>query len=49
MLDERNIEVHRELLAAIEQGEGPALEAAIRRHNENQASRGMFREQFIHT
>jgi DNA-binding FadR family transcriptional regulator len=49
VLDERNIEVHRELLAAIEQGEGPALEAAIRRHNENQASRGMFREQFIHT
>lgn len=44
VIDEANIEVHRRLLAAIEQGEGPALEDAIQHHNDHQAARGMFRD-----
>jgi GntR family transcriptional repressor for pyruvate dehydrogenase complex len=38
-----NAEVHRQLLEAISQGEGPALEAAIRRHDRNRETLGMFK------
>jgi GntR family transcriptional repressor for pyruvate dehydrogenase complex len=38
-----NIAVHRQLLDAIEAGEGRALDEAIRRHDEHRASLGMFR------
>jgi DNA-binding FadR family transcriptional regulator len=38
-----NISVHQQLLDAIEEGEGPALDEAMRRHDEHRASLGMFR------
>jgi DNA-binding FadR family transcriptional regulator len=42
VLNTVNIEIHRELLSAIDLGEGPELEAAMRRHDENRVSLGMF-------
>lgn len=38
-----NIAVHQQLLDAIETGEGPALDEALRRHDEHRTSLGMFR------
>ncbi len=43
VLSADNIEVHRQLLDAIEVGEGPELEAAISRHDGHRMSLGMFR------
>lgn len=41
-LNPLNIDIHQELLDAIDLGEGPELEAAMRRHDENRVSLGMF-------
>ena len=38
-----NVEIHRQLLDAIAQGEGPALEAALRRHDRHRQALGMFK------
>ena len=38
-----NIEVHRQLVDAIEAGEGPQLESAIARHDTNRLALGLFR------
>jgi len=38
-----NIDVHRQLIDAIEQGEAPELEAAIRRHDSHRLNLGMFK------
>jgi DNA-binding FadR family transcriptional regulator len=43
VLDVENIAVHRQLLDAIEHGEGPELEAAIQRHDDHRKSLGMFK------
>jgi GntR family transcriptional repressor for pyruvate dehydrogenase complex len=43
MVDPQNVEVHRELLAAISEGEGPRLEAAMRGHDVHRRSMGMLR------
>ncbi len=43
VLNAENIEIHRQLADAIDGGEGPALEEAIRRHNTHQLSLGLFR------
>jgi GntR family transcriptional regulator, transcriptional repressor for pyruvate dehydrogenase complex len=42
VLNPVNIDIHQELLNAIDLGEGPGLEAAMRRHDENRVSLGMF-------
>jgi DNA-binding FadR family transcriptional regulator len=42
VLNPVNIDIHRELLSAIDLGEGPGLEAAMRRHDEHRVSLGMF-------
>jgi len=42
VLNPLNVDIHRELLNAIDLGEGPELEAAMRRHDENRVSLGMF-------
>jgi DNA-binding FadR family transcriptional regulator len=42
-LDVENIAVHRQLLDAIELGDGPELEAAIQRHDDHRKSLGMFK------
>ena len=42
VLNPVNLDIHQELLNAIDLGEGPALEAAMRRHDENRVSLGMF-------
>jgi DNA-binding FadR family transcriptional regulator len=43
VLDVENIAVHRQLLDAIEAGEGPGLEAAIQRHDRHRIALGLFR------
>jgi DNA-binding FadR family transcriptional regulator len=42
VLNPVNIDIHRELLSAIDLGEGPGLEAAMRRHDKHRVSLGMF-------
>ena len=42
-VDAANLDVHRQLLDAIVAGEGPALDAAIARHDHLRTSLGMFR------
>ena len=39
-----NVEVHRQLIAAIEAGEGPQLEAAIKRHDAHRLALGLFQD-----
>ncbi len=38
-----NVNIHRQLLDAIGKGEGPALEAAMQRHQQHRQTRGMFK------
>ena len=42
-VDAANLDVHRQLLDAIAAGEGPAVDAAIARHDHLRTSLGMFR------
>jgi DNA-binding FadR family transcriptional regulator len=42
-IDPMNIDIHRQLLAAIESADGDELAAAMRRHDENRLSLGLFR------
>jgi DNA-binding FadR family transcriptional regulator len=42
-IDPTNIEVHRELLAAIESGDDRRLAVAMKRHDENRLALGLFR------
>jgi DNA-binding FadR family transcriptional regulator len=43
-VDPDNVDVHRQLVAAMEAGEGRQLEAAIKRHDANRLALGLFRD-----
>jgi DNA-binding FadR family transcriptional regulator len=42
-VDRENVDVHRELISAIAEGEGPRLEAAMKRHDLHRQARGLLR------
>jgi hypothetical protein len=42
VITQENLDVHRDLVVAIDGGEGPHLEAAIEHHNRQMLAHGMF-------
>jgi DNA-binding FadR family transcriptional regulator len=47
-IDPNNIDIHRQLVAAIESGDEDELLAATRRHDENRLALGLFRSRHRH-
>jgi DNA-binding FadR family transcriptional regulator len=43
-INARNVEIHRQLVAAIARGEGPWLDAAMHDHDENRTTGGLWQQ-----